>query len=94
MDEFSVLTGLEVEQIRVWASTLRLVFAFRARGRDDIHLDPTDFRFTDAANESRDNGAHLTCPPQTAYEAWAACLPSGCWYCPPGGGSDTGWRHP
>lgn len=53
MDEFSVPSGLEVEQIWVRSSTLRLVFAFGAGGWDDIYLDLTDFRFTDAANAIR-----------------------------------------
>lgn len=121
MSEFTALTGLEIEQIWVWKSYLRLVFDLGAPGRSGVYVDLTDFRFKDAADETWevrveddpltagpvlgllnhrvttaqvqnwkliltfDTGAHIVCPPQAPYEAWAACLPDEHWHCPPGG---------
>ncbi|WP_216914347.1 DUF6188 family protein [Nocardia noduli] len=127
--EFTALTGLEIEQIWIWKSYVRLVFDLAASDRPGVHIDLTDFRFTDAANENWevrvdsdpltaapilgllnhritiarvhdweltldfDTGAHIVCPPQAPYEAWSACLPDECWYCPPGG-PESDWPHP
>ncbi|WP_282779161.1 MULTISPECIES: DUF6188 family protein [unclassified Nocardia] len=127
--EFTTLTGLEVEQIWVWKSYLRLVFELGARDRSGIFVDLTDFRYIDAAKNTWDvrveddpatagpvlgvlnhrvtaaqirnweltltfdTGAYIACPPQAAYEAWAACLPDARWDCPPGA-SETDWPHP
>ncbi|MEV6324976.1 DUF6188 family protein [Nocardia sp. NPDC051787] len=129
MGEFTALTGLEIEQIWVWKSCLRLVFDLGAPDQPGVYLDLTDFQFTDAANKKRevrveddpltagpalgllnhrlttakvrdweltltfDTGAHILCPPQERYEAWAAYLPDERWHCPPGG-PETDWPHP
>jgi hypothetical protein len=129
MGDFTVLTGLEIEQIWVWKSYLRLVFEVGAPNQPGVYVDLTDFRFTDTANKNWevrveddpltagpvlgllnhrvttarvcdwelnitvDNSARIACPPQAAYEAWAACLANECWYCPPGG-PQSNWPHP
>ncbi|MET9030993.1 DUF6188 family protein [Nocardia sp. NPDC004168] len=51
MGEFSALTGLEIEQIWVWNSYLRLVFDLEAPDQPGVHVDLTDFWFKDAANK-------------------------------------------
>ncbi|MFI9538134.1 DUF6188 family protein [Nocardia fusca] len=120
MGELTALTGLEIEQIWVWKSFLRLVFGLGAPDQPGVYLDLTDFQFEDATNKkwevrveddpltagpvlgllnhrvttaqvrdwelalTFDTGAHILCPRQARYEAWAACLPDERWYCPPG----------
>lgn len=51
MGEFTALTGLEIEQIWVWKSRLRLVFDVGAPNESGVFVDLTDFQFTDAANK-------------------------------------------
>nr|WP_067474064.1 hypothetical protein [Nocardia amamiensis] len=48
--EFPALTGLEIEQIWVWKSYLRLVFDLGAPNQLGVYIDLTDFQFKDAAN--------------------------------------------
>src|SRR6185312_15681788 len=51
MGEFTALMGLEIEQICVWKSYLRMVFEVGAPNQPGVYVDLTDFRFTDAANK-------------------------------------------
>ncbi|MEU2033868.1 DUF6188 family protein [Nocardia amamiensis] len=52
MGEFTALTGLEIEQIWVWKSYLRLVFDLGASNQLGVYVDLTDFRFKDAADNT------------------------------------------
>lgn len=51
MGEFTALTGLEIEQIWVWKSCLRLVFDLGAPDQHGVYIDLTDFRFKDTASQ-------------------------------------------
>jgi hypothetical protein len=46
MGNFSAYGGLEVEQIWVWADTVRLVFDVGDTDRAPVYIDVTDFEFT------------------------------------------------
>lgn len=50
--ELTALIGLEVEQIWVWKSYLRLVFDLGAPNQRGAYVDVTDFQYTDAANKA------------------------------------------
>ncbi|MBF6236293.1 hypothetical protein IU474_04265 [Nocardia otitidiscaviarum] len=52
--EFTALTGLEVEQVWVWKSYLRLVFDLGAPGQVCVFVDLTDFQYVDAASRAWD----------------------------------------
>ncbi len=67
--DFTTLTGLEVEQIWVWKSYLRLVFDLGGATTPGAHVDLTDFRFTDpgtAEQEVRVEDDPLTAGPVLA----------------------------
>jgi hypothetical protein len=51
MSEFAALKGLQVEQVWIWASWLRLVFELGSPDESGVYVDLMDFRFTDTAGK-------------------------------------------